>query len=396
MISISMDAFEFRNPTCSVVFDISHPYPGKEDVIMKFCRSGEDEIRFAFVAGKGLSRMDNSTKLAQENVLGELLAVDEEVPSALAPFFKENGFLFPIDAQDGEYQSIPQETLIGIVGRIKATVLLMSELGSPTPNYLRITALIVNLVRSERYAVKNANGEIIYETCEHEFSKEIKKVSTIPPVDGEADANIKGYYEIADTIYGVYHLDSEEYEDIADDYTFSNRYPGIDDMFFRDVVYLYRNAASATLENRRIIDYLFHFMHQVAIPEKSHSNGDMKTYSEPKLDALDERLKEGALTAAKIILDKEINTNLKGISPHYDIERLEPSWKTDSLLSALYLSVFFLRPGIEIYRRCGNPNCNRSFLVKTTSMKQKYCSLECSNAMAQRFYRKRKITQKQK
>ena len=191
-------------------------------------------------------------------------------------------------------------------------------------------------------------------------------------------------------------MDSEEYEDIADDYTFSNRYPGIDDMFFRDVVYLYRNAASATLENRRIIDYLFHFMHQVAIPEKSHSNGDMRTYSEPKLDALDERLKEGALTAARIILDKEINTNLNGISPHYDIERLEPSWKTDSLLSALYLSVFFLRPGIEIYRRCGNPNCNRSFLVKTTSMKQKYCSLECSNAMAQRFYRKRKIAQKQK
>lgn len=395
MSSISMDAFDFRNPACSVVFDISHPYPGKEDVLMKVCRSAGDEIRFAFAAGKGLARLDNSTKIAQENVLGELLAVDERDPNTLISFFSENGYLLPIEARDGEYQSIPLETLCGIVSRIKATVLLMSELGTPKPDYLRIMALVVSLVMADTCAVKNADEETVYATCDHEFSKILKMASTIPPIDGEVDANTKGYYEISDTIYGAYHLDSAEYEDIADDYTFSNRYPGIDDMFYRDVVYLYRNATSTTVENRQMIDFLFHFMHQVAIPEKCHADGSIETYADPKMDAIDDQLMEGALRAARIVLDKEINTNLKGISPYYDIERLEPSWKTDSLLSALYLSVFLLRPGIEIFRRCGNPNCSCSFLVKTTSMKQKYCSSECSNAMAQRFYRKRKMAQKQ-
>ena len=395
MSSISMDAFEFRNPACSVVFDVSHPYPGREEVVMKVCKSADDEIRFAFAAGKGLARLANSAKMARENVLSDLLAVNEQDPNTLLSFFCENGYLLPIDTQEGEYQSVPLDTLCGIVSRIKATVLLMSELGSPKPDYLRIMALIVNLVKADTYTVTNADGVTVYATCEHEFTKLMKMASTLPSVDGEVDANTKGYYEIPDTIYGTYHLDSAEYDDIADDYTFSNRYPGIDDIFYRDVVYLYRNATSATTENRQMIDFLFHFMHRVAILENCYSDGRIETYAEPNMNEIDNTLEEGAIKAARIILSKEINMNLKGISPYYDIEKMEPSWKTDSLLSALYLSIFFLRPGIEIYRRCGNPNCNCSFLVKTTSMKQKYCSSECSNAMAQRFYRKRKMAQKQ-
>lgn len=394
MSNITMDAFEFLNPSCEVVFDVLHPYPGKEDVVIKVCKKNGDAKRFAYVAGEGLARLENSTRAAHEDVLGQLLSVDETKPDTLISFFAENGYLFQIDAAYGEYQSISLEALNGIICRIKATVLLMSELGTPAPNCSRIMALVMYLIMSEEYQVHNAQKQIMYKTCTHDISETIKKASILPPIDGEVDANTRGYFEIKDTIYGSYRLDSDEYTDVIDNFIYSDRYPGITDTNYRDIVYLYRNGCKETETNRQLIDFLFHFMHKVAIPIKWSPDGSMETYAEPNVGGIDEPLREGAIRAARIVLDSEINDNLRGISPHYDIEKLEPSWKTDCLLSALYLSVFFLRPGIEIYRRCANPNCMNSFLVKTTSAKKKYCSQECSNAMAQRFYRRRKMAQK--
>ncbi len=39
-----------------------------------------------------------------------------------------------------------------------------------------------------------------------------------------------------------------------------------------------------------------------------------------------------------------------------------------------------MKPGLELYRLCANPNCNQYFLVKTTSVRNKYC---CPNVQTQ-------------
>ncbi len=93
---------------------------------------------------------------------------------------------------------------------------------------------------------------------------------------------------------------------------------------------------------------------------------------------------------ARLIIGEEINENLNGIHPQYNVATMSPSWRVDSLMGAIYFSIFYMKPGLELYRLCANPNCNQYFLVKTTSTRNKYCCPECGNATAQRNYRKRK------
>ena len=103
-----------------------------------------------------------------------------------------------------------------------------------------------------------------------------------------------------------------------------------------------------------------------------------------------DEMKNALLEIAKFVIGEEINANLDGIHPVYNIETMAPSWKVDSLLCAAYFSIFYLRPELELYRPCDNPRCGCYFLVKTTSTRIKYCSPECGNRVTQDRYRKRK------
>ena len=108
---------------------------------------------------------------------------------------------------------------------------------------------------------------------------------------------------------------------------------------------------------------------------------------------MSEEMKFSILEIARHILGEEINANLSGIFPKYDTKTMSPSWKVDSLLSAIYFSIFYLKPDLELYRQCANPRCQRYFLVKTTSTRTKYCCTECCNRVTQDRYRKKKREQ---
>lgn len=90
-------------------------------------------------------------------------------------------------------------------------------------------------------------------------------------------------------------------------------------------------------------------------------------------------------------MKNEIDNNLQGITPPYDIEKMQPAWKIDSLLSALYFSHFYLNPKIELYRQCASPSCNEFFLVPVTSRKKIYCRKKCQNREMQKAYRAKNI-----
>ena len=76
--------------------------------------------------------------------------------------------------------------------------------------------------------------------------------------------------------------------------------------------------------------------------------------------------------------------------PSYNIETMSGSWTIPDLYSALLFSIFYMKPDLELYRKCENPNCGRYFLVNTTNNRRKYCCIECSNAMQQRKLRQRR------
>lgn len=115
-------------------------------------------------------------------------------------------------------------------------------------------------------------------------------------------------------------------------------------------------------------------------------------YSKNNVNLSDE-LKNVMLKVAEIVISDEINGNISGIHPSYTYGSLTPSWKLSTFLEALYFSIFYMQPGVEIYKECENPNCKRDkyFLVKTTKQNKKYCCSECDNAAAQRRSGQKKL-----
>ena len=106
-------------------------------------------------------------------------------------------------------------------------------------------------------------------------------------------------------------------------------------------------------------------------------------------------MKNSLINIAKLVLGEEINANLDGIHPQYNIAKMSPSWKVDSLMGAIYFSIFYMKPELKLYRRCENPTCGKRFLVNTTSTRNKYCSPECCNRASQSRHRKRKREEKE-
>ena len=84
-----------------------------------------------------------------------------------------------------------------------------------------------------------------------------------------------------------------------------------------------------------------------------------------------------------------VDDNLSGISPRYSVLKMGPTWRVQNLISALYFSVFYLRPGTDVYRKCANPACNNRFVVKIANGRKKYCCANCRNATARRNHQKR-------
>ena len=222
------------------------------------------------------------------------------------------------------------------------------------------------------------------------MSNEIDKASQLPEIDGQQEAFQKDTYTIRDSIYGSYELDIEEYNDVVSGNIYANRYPGYLDMRYKAIVYLYRNGTNLSKNRRYVIDFLFHFMRSVGVVGSVSFEHGIEYYSDvPQIALLDEKMKDSAVIVAKIILNEEMNHNLSGISPRYSVQKMGPTWRVPNLISALYFSVFYLRPGAEVYRKCANPACNNRFVVKTTNGRKKYCCANCRNATAQRNHRKK-------
>lgn len=181
----------------------------------------------------------------------------------------------------------------------------------------------------------------------------------------------KEIYHIIDSVYGTYDLSISDYNDIFGGYI---SVPNFQNSFYRNLVSIFVNYETQDM-NKKITDFLFHFLHEM--------NGNSSA-------EFSDEMKNALLEIAKFVIGEEINANLDGIHPVYNIETMAPSWKVDSLLCAAYFSIFYLRPELELYRPCDNPRCGCYFLVKTTSTRIKYCSPECGNRVTQDRYRKRK------
>ncbi len=344
-------------------------------------------LRFAFAPKEGLVRLNDDGTIAERNVLGSFMAIDGGFET-YQKFFSDNGFLFPVSSED--YTKIDAEDVGGIGIRMRVTLDLLNLLGAgkrridSDRNFPRLIHDCLSLVFDRESSI-TANGSSIYTTAKHPISGLLENPKK---VQDKIDicARYKNKIDVKETDGTSYHMDREEWLKFAN----NEGENGDRDETYRNIVHLFINGDKLNHDLRVQLECLFHLYHDVG-PIKSIENG-LEFYENIDISnfAFEGKLKEKFIEMAKILVKEELDHNIKGVTPIYETSKMEPRWNVSSLLSAMYFSIFYLRPGVELMKPCANPNCGKYFKVSRTDSKKIYCSPECRNRMSQTNHRKRK------
>ena len=381
--------FEFSSVACDCEVDVTHPSKGVTKHTFRLYPKS-DIIYYAYIAGRGLVSKNKDGAVDGRAVLPDLLAIKDGDAKAVKAFIEQHGFFLPLDAN--EDNAIDVELLFGLIDRLKATVALMSTLGETKTEYTQMLALTLYLLLSPTVTIQLPNFESPFLTCIHDIGQVWNGVYPINENilrSEDVGYNVDEGYRVVDSVRPPETwLTTNEYSDAVG-------YEHLDLSGVKaNATYLFRNAVTAQSLCRLAVDFLYHFCKEVGDIKSWNHKGDLTFVSVPPTaakfrDTFDEQLQSALISLAKKTLKTEIEYNLNGVVPSYDIETMAPSWRVEYLLAGLYFSVFYMRPKIELYRICANPNCRLPFLVKTTSSKQKYCQSACANAMAQRNHRRK-------
>lgn len=383
------ESFSFSTFKADSVLDVTHDDTGRRSEVLRIRGIGDQATRFAFASGDGLVRLANTGAIEDGNVIGHFLSLASGRNEDIFEFYKKNGFLFPVST--AQYESFSHEMVWRLLLRFKATVQLMTALDGNTPAWQTLLAPTFLLLMGDPVQIPARDHAQAYESVVNGAIKTTEKATQLPDIDGSAEAYQKSTYTILDRVYTpTFELDSEIYEDISSGFAVEFTRSGCSDLRFRNIVRTYRIARNLPAEERLIIDFLFHFMMDVGILGSVDYINGLDFYDAPHFEGMTAELATALESVARIVVRDEINHNIRHISPKYDTDRMVPSWEVPDLLSAMYFSLFFMRPGVEVYRECANPNCNVHFLVSTTATRNKYCCPACANATAQRNHRRRK------
>ncbi len=166
---------------------------------------------------------------------------------------------------------------------------------------------------------------------------------------------------------------------------------GSKDPQFKNLMAMYVGCKDVDEETRLLIDFFYHFQTEVSVIKEVYFGG-FKSYTTFSEDALNDSFKNALLKIARIVVADEINHNIRGIHPKYNGGKLTATWQVDTLIEALYFSIFYMRNG-EMYKECENPNCKRDrfFLVEATRTNKHYCCKQCRNAAGAQRYRNRQL-----
>ncbi len=367
--------FKFESCSCNCVEDIEHVIPGAEPVRhFKLQAVPEHPITFGYAAKDGLVRISQNGVIEERNILGTLIAlVNKHSTKELSAFLKNNGFLFPVPTD--YYEEIDEDVLYGLIDRLRMTVELMTAANEIRKDYKKVCDLTLALLFLGDQTTKTSKMKASYSSCHHSYVDVIQNPPANLSYERKQEEFNGDIYRVNDSVYGTYDLSIADYNNIMSG---SISVPGYQNGFYQNLTAIFVNYQIPDM-NKKISDFLFHFLYDMNGDDSSEFSENMKTV---------------LIEIAKFVIGEEINANLDGIHPMYNAETMTPSWKVDSLLCAAYFSIFYLKPDLELYRPCDNPRCGRYFLVKTTSTRNRFCSQECCNRVTQDRYRKRKRERK--
>lgn len=378
--------FEYDGFGCCCVKDTENVAPGEPPkTTLKLYSDISKQLRFSYAAKSGLNLTGKAGGIIEQNILGKILALPNDDIDKYIEFFQNYGFLLPLSSQ--EYESVDAKILLEVVNRIKATIRLMNAIGKRDYKKMLIHATYLLFAPVQQITTTLSN----YETCRHKFSELLRSYNQFPDLNSNPEVFVSGTYSVQDTLLGRKNsLNIEFYNAVRSgaDTTIS----GSKDPWFKNTIAMYTGCQEDNEELRVIIDFYYHFQTEVtAIKEVSFSR--ITPYSRIDESDFSDELKNALWKVARIVVAEEINHNIRGIHPRYDGVKLTAAWEVDTLIQAIYFSVFYMKAGVEIYKECENPNCKRDkfFLVDATRTNKHYCCEQCRNAAGAQRYRNRQL-----
>lgn len=378
------DFFNVSNKKCEIEYIKVSKKRNPNDDFLKISPC-EENIYYAFSGKNGLCTTTPAGSIKDENLLIKLISIPNSKIDKLINYFENYGFLLNIDTEI--YVKIAD--IRKIIERINCLVDLINEVNKSEKDYNSILKKTLYLLLANSININTSDKEG-YETYRNKCIKNILndtlKINHSIPI---ININQKEYYLIEDKIYKEFNLNCDEYNDISTGEHFVFTYAGMEDKFYKALVVSYKNHTPSNNIQTYVLEFLFHFMHENGVI-KNVINPTLIEFYDSGSFAMDKKMKNALLIVAKHTISQEINYNIQNIKAIYNPNTLEPSWKAKNLLSALYFSLFYMRPDSEILRKCANPSCSNYFKVKTSNSRKIYCCDKCRDAKNQRDHRKRK------
>lgn len=373
---LTSNVFVFSSYTCicektTVSTNISEqPLPA-----IKLIQNKNQRIQFAYGTKVGLVRLNEDGSIVECNILGKLVSIKPDDIDGYCTFFETNGFLFPIAMGRNEIIGIFE--LQSLVNRLRATLELMSTITDMSrTSYKTIIRMIFYHLFAPLVSVEFNDGKYKYSSCRHQYisflnvNKYAKRDARLNDIFNNTT------FTFTDSIES-FNLNADFVDSILSGTSSNIKY---ELPLFQDVFITYCSPREGKEKSMLLInDFVFHYLFDVGMIDYVDIDKTHYVNDEINKERFSDKLKYAALETAKIIVKEELEKNLQRVRPTYNISKLEPSWKIDSLLSALYFGLFYMRPHMEIYRRCANPKCGEFFLVPVSSRKKKYCCRACMN-----------------
>ena len=342
---------------------------------LKLSLKGNRKIHFAFGSKVGLVRVKDDGSIDESNILGKLVGIKQGDIQGYIHFFQDNGFLLPISLSKTEI--FPFDDIQRIVDHLRATLELMSTITDMSrTSYEKIIRLIFYHLFAPVVSLNPTDAKGKYVSYRHPYNVFFEANKNAPREERLKDTFNNTEFHFKDTL-GSFSLNADFVDSVLSGNVIEEKFQN---QFFKEVFTVYCSSRTDKSELMMSInDFVFRYLYKVGIVD--HVDHDCIHYvnDEVHKELFTEELKAAAIKVAKFIVKEEIEYNLKNVRPIYDISKLEPAWKIDSLLSALYFGLFYMRPNTETYRRCANPKCGEFFPVPISSRKKKYCCRACMN-----------------
>ena len=387
--------FELDSYSCKCEKDTNNIIPGEPpETTLKLYSLADKPIHFSYSDKDGLNLTGNQGRVIIKNVLGQILALKEDDADSFIRLISKIGFILPVSSSN--YEAVELTALAEIVKRIRATISLMNAIDGKTAyEHIRLFNAMTFLLYSSPVQLDLESEK--YSSCQHELYQLLHNPLPVRDFRGDHDSILdNGNFVVTDSVSSTGR--SEISRDLFNQLQAGTlgTIPGQSSSEYRNLFFAYTSAMKVHSDWSFIVDFYMNYQNHVGIIDKVDI--DQITYYDPHAQfSLTDELKEALPKAARMVLSDEINHNIRSIHMQYDGVGLAPRWQIDTLLQALYFAIFYMKPGVKIYKRCANPNCKRDifFLTDRTKTNTKYCSTQCRSAAGQRRRRFGKQAEKE-